>query len=438
MDTLLSDPFSSPGSDLPVPPRHLRLLLDSDPDGVVMVGAALNGLCRNYLGMSDEETYEVELAVVEALSNVVQHAYGGRKGQPVSVEFRLFGEAIQVEVTDQGIPLSETDLLAARRLPSVDPLDLDSLAETGRGLYVVWSMMDEVRYASDGAVNRLTLTRRRAGRPRLPAPQPHWGGSQFEDVGQTEHRTRLEYLLRELQFARQIQCSILPGARRHSGVEVYAEVRPALHVGGDFYDIVPSQDGQGVTVLIGDVMGKGLPASLTMVMALTLLRETARRVSSPRELFTQANTLLYERLQAMIMWNAVSAAAVYVEPARRRMRYSKAGHENLLVYRAARGVVESLSGSGYFLGIFEDGLYEEYEVPLEPGDKVVLFTDGVTNARDLDGENFGTERLEELLAAEGSLSPRDLGERILKAVGAHQSVREPSDDVALVILGLEC
>lgn len=438
MDTISSSSFANPLSDLPVPPGKLRLALDSDPDGVVMVGAALNGLCRNYLGMSEEETYEVELAVVEALTNVVQHAYAGRKGQPVNVEFRLSEEVVQIEVTDQGIPLPETDLLSARRLPSVDPLDLDNLAETGRGLFVVWSMMDEVRYASDGAVNRLTLTRRRAGRPRLPAPEPHWGGSQFEDVGQTEHRTRLEYLLRELQFARQIQCSILPGARRHSGVEVYAEVRPALHVGGDFYDIVPSQDGQGVTVLIGDVMGKGLPASLTMVMALTLLRESARRVSSPRDLFTQANALLYERLQAMIMWNAVSAAAVHVEPARRRMRYSKAGHENLLVYRAARGVVESLSGSGYFLGIFEDGQYEEYEVPLEPGDKVVLFTDGVTNARDLDGENFGTERLEALLAAEGSLSPRDLGERILKAVGSHQSVREPSDDVALVILGLEC
>lgn len=420
----------------PSSPIQLRLSLYSEPEAVVLASAALHGLCRNYLDMSEEQTYEIEVAVVEVLSNVVLHAYQNQRGQPITVDFRITDEALRVEVTDQGLPLSETDLLGARNLRVADPLDIEGLDETGRGLFVVWTMMDEVRYASDGAQNRFTLVRRRGGSLRVPRPGPHWGGSHIEEGSGGEHRARLDYLLRELQFARQIQCSILPGPRRHSGIELYAEVRPALHVGGDFYDIVPAMDG-GVMVVIGDVMGKGLPASLTMVMALTLLRESARRCSSPRELFTQANALLYERLQAMVMWNAVSSAAIYVDPTRRRMLYSKAGHENTLLWRARDASVQSLAGSGYFLGIFEDGMYEEHEVALEAGDKVVLFTDGLTNARDLDGEDFGTARLEALLAAEGHLSAHELGERILKAVGVHQSIREPSDDVALVIVGLE-
>lgn len=412
--------------------RGLSMSFESQPECVLMAAAAVHGVCSNHLGLSEQETYQVELAVVESLSNIVLHAYGGEPG-PVSLRMDACGDELTVELTDQGQALSEADMLASRRLPAVDPSNVEILAETGRGLFVVWSLMDEVRYASEGGVNRLTLVRRRGGSPRRRLPEPHWAGSHVQEAT-SEHSARLAYLLRELEFARQIQCSILPVTSRQAGLDLYAEVRPALHVGGDFFDVVPSP--QGLMVVIGDVMGKGLPASLTMVMALTLLRESARHCASPRQLFSEANTRLYERLQSMILWNAVSAAAVHLDPDRRRMRYAKAGHENVLLWRAAERRVEELTGVGYFLGMFEDGEYEEYETHLASGDKVVLFTDGVPNARDLDGACFGIERLVDLVRIHADLDARSLGQRILQALGEHQGPREPTDDVALFILGL--
>jgi sigma-B regulation protein RsbU (phosphoserine phosphatase) len=152
------------------------------------------------------------------------------------------------------------------------------------------------------------------------------------------------------------------------------------------------------------------------------------------ELFAAANNRIFHQLHQADVANNVSAAMVSLNMRTMEARYCKAGHEDVLRWSSSRQAVETLQAVGFFLGTFEEGQYDEFVFTVEKGDKIVLYTDGITEARNLAGDLFGVERLKALIQGHGNESADDIGNLITQEVSAFQSGREQADDIALVIV----
>lgn len=234
-------------------------------------------------------------------------------------------------------------------------------------------------------------------------------------------------LERELQLARDIQQGLLLAAVPHlPGWELSAVSLPARDLGGDLYDFLPLQGGwQGI--MIGDVAGKGLPAALQMAVTRTVFRHEARSGASSAQTLAAVNRgVLSEIPQGM-----VTMLYALLEPTQGILRLSNAGHTFPLL---ANGMVQELEAPGLPLGIDLDIEYDEITTTIGPGDTVVFYTDGVTEAFNDDFEMFGLERLQALIESNERLKPRALMTRLLQELRAWGMGSAQSDDVTIVVL----
>jgi serine phosphatase RsbU (regulator of sigma subunit) len=231
----------------------------------------------------------------------------------------------------------------------------------------------------------------------------------------------------EMQAAAAIQQSILPVPLPQSGaaaaVDLYAEMHPARDIGGDFYDyFLLGEDRLAVT--IADVSGKGIPAALFMAVSRTVMRSVSG-IDDMAAGMAEANRLL----------SADNAASMFVtmfhgivDLATGVLRYCNAGHNPPYLLRAEGGR-ETLRPTGIAFGLDPDMPYRIDETVLRPGDALFLFTDGITEAFDPDGEEFGTTRLEAALEAERGRDAADLVAGIIAATVAFARGAEQSDDI---------
>jgi sigma-B regulation protein RsbU (phosphoserine phosphatase) len=207
-------------------------------------------------------------------------------------------------------------------------------------------------------------------------------------------------------------------------------VEPARAVGGDFYDFFFLPQNR-FCVFIGDVSGKGVPAALLMARAMTLLRTRAQSPDPPERILARVNEDLLAGNEDC-MFATVFLALLDLETG--DLAYAGGGHNPPIFRRNGRppGYLESPGGPA--LGLIPGGTFTAYRRRLEAGDTLILYTDGVTEARNSDGEMFGEERL--LAAVEGRTadSPRDEMERIRRAVTEHARDVRPSDDLTLLVL----
>jgi len=250
-------------------------------------------------------------------------------------------------------------------------------------------------------------------------------------AGTSEHAARAR-VAQELAIGRRIQLSLLP--RRFPAVDGWAfaaEYEPAREIGGDLYDAFPLRGRtDGIGILIADVTGKGIPAALLMADVRALLHAAADNASGPADALGRVNRILVaERATSLF----VTAALLVVEVASGAFRYATAGHEPPLVARSS-GTLEPLEATGPILGAFDDAGFEERSGQLHPGDALVLYTDGVTEARSETREFYGEARFfSSVLGACG----RDAG-RIVRAVvddiGAFRGAAEPFDDLTLLVV----
>jgi sigma-B regulation protein RsbU (phosphoserine phosphatase) len=235
----------------------------------------------------------------------------------------------------------------------------------------------------------------------------------------------------ELNLARQIQrTSLLSEFPQLPGLEVHAVYRPSKHVGGDFYDVVDAGDGTYL-IAIADVSGKGVPAALLSSMLQASLRTQAATAPGLAEILHSINMLLY-RSSSIRQFATFFLARV--NPRTRALSFSNAGH-NWPVVSRAHGGHALLARGGTVLGILEGARFEEDWVTLGPGDRLVCYTDGVTEAANRAGDQFGEERLYALIdAMPRDLAAPEIAERILAGLALHLDDQEPQDDVTVLVL----
>ncbi len=238
-----------------------------------------------------------------------------------------------------------------------------------------------------------------------------------------------EKLERELQLAAEIQMSILPRQMPTlPGLTFGATIVPARAVGGDLYDFIPLND-HAVAIVIGDVSDKGVPAAIFMAQTHALIRAEARQNRSPRETLERVNRYLLE-MNASGLFVTVLYGILTAESG--RFQYVRAGHE-LPRLRCADGSIEIPPyGPGAPLGIFDFVVLDEGELTLTPGTTMLLITDGVTEALNAQQEQFGTERIERVLAASNTGDAQALCATMLDAVSAFRGDAPVHDDVTLV------
>jgi serine phosphatase RsbU (regulator of sigma subunit) len=235
----------------------------------------------------------------------------------------------------------------------------------------------------------------------------------------------------ELEMARQIQLSILPRETpKIEGLDIAARYIPMSSVAGDFYDFI-LVDEKHAGMLVADVSGHGLPAALIASMLQVALTAQSAHASEPGRVLSGLNRALCGKFRH----HFVTAAYVFVNMEKNVLSYAGAGHPPLLLWRRAEGKASEVLKNGLLLGQFPDETYSAVQLPLEPGDRCVLYTDGIPEIRNPSKEQFGTERFKRFLEANLSLRADHIADALLDEL-SRWSDRPPGqvqqDDITLL------
>lgn len=240
-----------------------------------------------------------------------------------------------------------------------------------------------------------------------------------------ERDVELGEIHKELELARRIQLSILPGAFPDStDFRVAARYVPMTSVAGDLYDFLVAGD-RMAGLLIADVSGHGVPAALIASMVKMAATSQRANAAHPAQLLAGMNAALCGNTQGQF----VTAACVYVDAAARQLRYAAAGHPAMLMLRD--GVVTEVAENGLLMAVSELATYSDKTLPIEPGDRLLLYTDGLVEARNAEGKLLGEEALIALLRATADLTPDEAADRMIAS--AQQWAPSQEDDLTVLI-----
>ncbi len=244
-------------------------------------------------------------------------------------------------------------------------------------------------------------------------------------------RDQLVALENELSVARTMQSSILPTVfAKREGCGVFANMEPARAVGGDFYDVVTLEDNR-VGVAIADVSGKGVPAALFMMSSRALLKGAAIGSTDPGMVLTETNNVLNDDNVSLMF---VTVLYSILEPSTGRFSYSSGGHDSPLVVHPDGSSTLLPRTNGIALGVLPEFEYASNTVVLQPGDTVMLYTDGVTEAQNENGEQFGLARLSSLFDGAPPAGEEEATARVFERVKAFAGSAQQFDDITCVAI----
>jgi sigma-B regulation protein RsbU (phosphoserine phosphatase) len=240
-----------------------------------------------------------------------------------------------------------------------------------------------------------------------------------------QREQQLADIQKELDVARRIQLSILPSEFPTSGkFHVAARYVPMTSVAGDFYDYVLA-DNSRAGLLIADVSGHGVPAALIASMVKLAATSQRPQADDPAALLLGMNSALHGNTQSQF----VTAAYVYLDAQAREFRYSAAGHPPMLLLRD--GKVSEIAENGLMLAAFDFATYDTIAHALQPRDRLVLYTDGIVEAINADGEFFGQENLARVLRDTITFTAHQAADRIIQAVQKWASTQD--DDLTVLV-----
>ncbi len=248
--------------------------------------------------------------------------------------------------------------------------------------------------------------------------------SMSSSLAETERRRRLE-----METARGIQRQLLPGQVKVPGLAFAHLYQPAEDVAGDYYDIMPLPGGDCL-VCIADVTGHGVPAALSAMMIKAYLQHACEHHSDPGQILDFLNYRLAVMSQTD---NFATMCIVVVDANRQSLRYASAGHESGLLLTSS-GHVTELKSTGLVLGVMEHADWTTETLQVVPGDRVLLATDGVTEAMNPEGEQFGRQRLADAFENSRACGISEAVQRMGQLVAQHRAAGTQTDDVTLLAL----
>ena len=244
-------------------------------------------------------------------------------------------------------------------------------------------------------------------------------------------RDKLVALQNELDVARNMQQSILPTVFPNEPThEVFGNMEAAREVGGDFFDLIRLENNR-LGLAIADVSGKGVPAALFMMSSRTLLKGAAIGTPQPGNVLRELNTMLEEDNESMMF--VTLFYAVY-NPSDGSLTYANGGHNPPLLVHADGTSMELPTTDGVALGVMPGIEYEQNTITVEPTDTVVFYTDGVSEAMNAAGEEFGMQRLADVFSAQPPESAEATNQAVFEAVHAFATDTPQSDDITCVTL----
>jgi sigma-B regulation protein RsbU (phosphoserine phosphatase) len=239
-------------------------------------------------------------------------------------------------------------------------------------------------------------------------------------------------ITREMEIAHQIQKSFLPDAApKISGIDIAGRCISAAHVGGDYYDFF-QRDTHTIDIVIADVSGHSVGAALIMSEVRTLLKAEANSVDAPGKILESLNIQLYEDLSRaelfITMFYAKYDINSYI------LNYSNAGHNHPVLLKCAESQPTELDAEGLILGVKREFIFEERSVKLNSGDLLLFYTDGLTEATDINGEMYGTERTFDHLKRVADLAAAEIIDSFYSSIHAFTGSRNLQDDISLVVI----
>jgi sigma-B regulation protein RsbU (phosphoserine phosphatase) len=240
----------------------------------------------------------------------------------------------------------------------------------------------------------------------------------------------------ELQIAAEIQKNFLPEHIPHTeGFDIAAKSIPAKEVGGDFFDVIPLEvmplSSSRTGIMIADVSGKGVPAALFMALSRIVVRVTAMWFKKPAEVISFANPIIAENSKTGMF---VTLFYGVIDKETHTLTYVNAGHNPPLVLRKKSGEIEELELTGMAVGAMGDAEYTQAEIPLAPGDVMVLYTDGITEAVNDRVEMFDLPRLIEVIRNNSSSSSKEIADEIIRSVFSFSGTQPQFDDITLMVV----
>jgi sigma-B regulation protein RsbU (phosphoserine phosphatase) len=240
-----------------------------------------------------------------------------------------------------------------------------------------------------------------------------------------------KHLRQELRYAAHIQRNLLPKPfYAPAGIQFDAVNTSAHEVGGDFYDYFPVNEHE-FAFFIGDVCGKGIPAAIFMASAHSTLKVQALDDPHPARMLPRADQILTEKTREEFF--ITTFYGVY-NTVTHTLRFINAGHPTVLLFRPSTASCASLYNSNFPLGMFAPLPFADATIQLEPGDRLLLYTDGVSEAVNPTGEAFGVQRIVEILLEQGARSPQALREAIMQEVKHFAAGQEPQDDMTVMVV----
>jgi serine phosphatase RsbU (regulator of sigma subunit) len=313
----------------------------------------------------------------------------------------------------------DLDSLALRRLRSAEVKIVLPLISQGEliGWLSLGPRLSEQDYSADDRALLTDLAAHAAPAVRI---------AQLVNQQQAEARER-EHFEQELRVARLIQETLLPEKPPSlPGWEIAVYWQPAQAVGGDFYDFMPLSDGR-LAFVVGDVADKGVPAALLMATTRVILRGTARRRLSPATALQLSNELLHPEIPPSMF---VTCLYAILDPTSGQLQYANAGHNP--PYRRYNGTVAELRATGFPLGMMPGASYEEHETSIQPGECLLLYSNGLVEAHNEQMEMFGYERLQTALRKYAHRGPVLIKDMLAELGGFTGQSWEQDDDVTMV------
>ena len=246
-----------------------------------------------------------------------------------------------------------------------------------------------------------------------------------------ESRNKLTVIQNELNIASNMQQSLLPSRYPEgNSFQVYGRMEPARNVGGDFFDVLDRDLGR-LGVVVADVSDKGVPAALFMMSSRTLMRAMSIGSAAPGDVLASVNDLLFEDNDSIMF--VTLFYAVY-DPEQGTLTYANGGHNPPLLVHSDGSSEELPMTGGIALGLVPDFEFEEHTVRLTPGDALIMYSDGVTEAMNEDQEEFGVHRLVDTFEASPPVDAEGTTGRVFEAVHQFAGDADQSDDITCLVL----